>query len=553
MYRKWYRGLIRTSNSAKGYTYLSDVTKNLASVLVIAKFVQTNREKPYMLYSAFNNYVDLHEFIKATPPNERVFHEVALSSSNQKPRFDIDISLEDYIEFFGTSDSGDEFVCFGEWMKDVVIETAIAVLNMYGITLDVSRDFAVFTSHNDVKRSYHIVLCRLFHYGCEQAKEFYSMCMNSLANDVMREIYYEFVDPAAYNKNKSLRLLWSNKKTRVKAYEPTFMYHGAVYKQILTLYTEGMPISLYNKIVLAHSLITFTAECNRMPVFSNALTTTVRPDVELSDSVVSECIALIDKWNSKDIYERGEYDCGKIQMKRLIASYCIPCGKVHHTRPSFCHVVDDNLYHHCGKAKGYGTLISALTTVVSRLNHRLNVYRAKNGLDTSTYQHTIPNTVPQNEALLDDTSSTFTITYDADCIADTDLEFTYNDEVSQTVEYATLTADTQYVQRSVNIAPWKTRKCQIKDATMLVQHNNANAVISVPAEQLITICPTHVHQKVRIKPIRCATTNVKPIEVKYVATLSYVGSLRGKSVISSNAKVPSPQQSVSLLKRCKPI
>jgi rubrerythrin len=332
-----------------------------------------------MQYTSFNNYIELHEFIKETPRHERVFHEVALANNNQKPRFDIDISIEDYVKFFG---SDRQFVEFGEWMKDVVIETCIEVLRSYNIALEIDRDFAVFSSNSTTKRSYHIILNRFYHHGCEQAKEFYNKCLNCLVNEDTKKIFKTFVDDAAYNKNKSLRLLLSIKGTRVKNYERTFSYKGTQYTQVIDRLSTGkIDIGLQNKIILSVSLVTFTSDSSPMPSFPVALLSKQLRSAEIPDTVLKECFQILNVWNSNNVFEVSGTDDGKICLKRLKSSHCQICNRVHESFPSFCYIDDGCLMYHCGRAKATsGIQIAKLSTVMSGLDTRLRNYRTTKGL-----------------------------------------------------------------------------------------------------------------------------------------------------------------------------
>lgn len=383
-YRWWCGGLIRKSSDKTATKYLSDIPGALSGI-VVSKFVE-KEFRSYMLYTSFNDYVELYDYIKQAPDRERVFHEVALSGANQKPRFDIDISLDDYKEFYAVEQDNieDQLAVFGDWVKDLVIDAATAVLKSRSVHVDLSRDFSIYTSHGLHKRSYHIVMQNFSHRGCEQALEFYKLCGKSIANDKARDIYWKFVDGSAYNSNKSLRVLWCRKGDRTKVYQRTFNYKGSIYTQQHHLFVEGIPQSLYNKRVLAASLITFTAETSEMPLFPIEGARKCATS-DLSDADLAECTSLIETWNSKGVYLQGDCEEGKIQLRRLKPSHCTQCESTHDRRPGFCQVVDGELYFHCGKTgqRSLGVWLGSLTSHYTVTN-RLNDLRCARGLDPIT-------------------------------------------------------------------------------------------------------------------------------------------------------------------------
>lgn len=378
-FRWWHGCLIRNGRSKPRTTYLSDTPGALGGI-VVSKQVTTYNDT-FMRYTSFSSYVELYYFLKETPVAEKSFHEVALSSANQKPRFDIDISLEDYIAYFKTKDvTHEELAEFGEWVKDLVLETSIAVLEQYGICLSVEKDFFVFTSHSPIKRSYHIVMSNFMHRGCEQAGEFYRLCGNSLSSEKTRQIYWKFVDGGAYNKNKSLRILWCRKGERVKVHNKKFNYKGNEYTQTHHLLDGDMSLSLYNKRLLSISLITFTSGCSDMPLFP--IEDRCRYDSsDIPEAVLKECNSIISSWDTNNVFVQRYTDDGKIQMIRKKSSQCLECGSVHDKRPGFCTVSGNSLYFHCGKEGVRGVWIGRLNTVASPLDIRLNRLRQARGLD----------------------------------------------------------------------------------------------------------------------------------------------------------------------------
>lgn len=525
-YRWWYDRLVRNGRATPNTTYLSDMPGALGGIVVSKQVTLYN--STFMKYTSFPNYVELHYFLKNTPATEKMFHEVALSTSNQKPRFDIDISMEDYITYFNCSEqvSAEELADFGEWVKDLVVDTSIAVLKQYNVDIDVTRDFAIFTSHSSIKRSYHIVMCNLMHRGCEQAEEFYKLCGESISSHATRNIYWEFVDGGAYNKNKSLRILWCYKGDRVKVYNKTFTYKGKQYTHVHHLLSDDIPLSLYNKRLLSISLITFTSECNDMPLFPI-------PDKkcyessEIPDVVLKECTSIIAVWNTAGVYEQRGCEEGKIQMVRKKPSFCEECCKTHDSRPGFCSIVGNSLYLYCGKEGAGGVPIGTLKSIVSSLDIRLQKIRKARGLDGPIVESTPEKPQPKHTA-----EAVFVI--DGDTGIETDAYEAFHFEFQED--------DEDYVSDDVHPRPFAV----------------ANLVMTEPWKKWIPVVetpppPVKVQRQVRFRDRRQGlTTTKKTVQEPILEPQTAVNTLRGKTVASQKpAPVIVVQQAKSIRTRPK--
>ena len=385
---RWVTGLFKDASnkqSHKDRLYLTDIHPyNLLDHIIISRNkVFGGRE--IREYAAFRGFPDLFHYMKKIPLEERLFHEVTPEDSMQKPRFDIDIKINDYVSSSNLSDK--TFVEFGEMIKDMVISAVMTVTSNYGLHLDLTRDFMIFTAHGKEKRSYHIVLNRYYHHGHEQSRSFYDLCCQSL-KEHEKGLYKKYVDPIIYNKNASLRLVWCIKKSegeiREKKYCKTFNYRGKSYTHLIDYENT---IKLEQFAILANSLITFTCDADPMPIFP---VTKIEKNYdlaanrEISDIVYKACKNIIEKWDTNNNFEVGGCDKGVIQLYRNKGSYCSICTThnvygdglphIHEKYPSFCYINQNVLYWHCGKAKGIsgipiGYLDSSLNNVTYGKNN----------------------------------------------------------------------------------------------------------------------------------------------------------------------------------------
>jgi len=360
-------------------SYVSDMLSGDKSELIVSKvmFRTDNAEKDFRAYTVFSGYPEFYRYMERKPPEERLFHEVCPTNHKQKPKFDIDISLEAWEKEFSHVMPFPEL---GEYVKDMVIRSAIKVMMAWGISLSLERDFCIFTSHGSRKRSYHIILSRYYHFNSRQAREFYNLCSEIHTGELDSLLFSRFVDWRVYSANASMRIVWCMKdpnkiEPRVKEYCPQFCYEGKEYKHLLTSEVIESD-AMFNLQVLSHSLITFTEGRTCMPIFDVRGKGEDLSLKEISDETYQECKRLIEEWDVNGVYRvDGESD-GKIHLERQKSSMCELCRKPdpHDSMDGFCYIEDATLFWHCGRYKGWGKKISELTTVLSSIQLSVSAY-----------------------------------------------------------------------------------------------------------------------------------------------------------------------------------
>ena len=94
----WATGLYRRGGKLREKSvYLSDIapidSKYYIIIARVSSYKANNdtKQKDYREYRAFGTYPELFRFIESTEEAKRVYHELILENSRQKPRFDIDI------------------------------------------------------------------------------------------------------------------------------------------------------------------------------------------------------------------------------------------------------------------------------------------------------------------------------------------------------------------------------------------------------------------------------------------------------------------------------
>lgn len=151
-------------------------------------------------------------YIQETPERiDDLFSLIVLSDSppslyehvtdvKQKPRFDIDISDTEFME------NSDKYV-------SSVISEILKSLKSYGITHVVLEDIYIYTSHcpKGKKKSYHIIVDKVYHRNNREAKKFYGTVFQNLVSKGIDRLEDPFLDPAVYKKKQLFRLPWCEK------------------------------------------------------------------------------------------------------------------------------------------------------------------------------------------------------------------------------------------------------------------------------------------------------------------------------------------------------
>jgi hypothetical protein len=436
VYDRWYNGLFnkQTDKKTNKKIYLSDSVKNLENSLIVAKAVSFQSDTPfksginrhsktknnmnkqadeqtgkcvemntvnheYMTYKSFANYVELYKYIKKSEVEERLYHEITPENSKQKPRFDIDIKKDEYLEYFKEfrDNNGEQqllknFIMFGEYIKDLVITNACKVLVNLKINPDISKDFMVFESHGINKISYHIILNRYYQYGCKQSRAFYMACLEYCDTLEAKAIFNRFVDKSIYSKNKPLRIIWSVKcndtEYRVKKYTKEFKYRFRTISHYIPEIDTQESQDVARMTILFHSLITCTDEAEPLPILNtkdnNRYDSSTSELTDLEEKTYAICKEHIKKWDTSSVFDIGDYQGSKIHLIRLENTYCPICKRVHESNP-FCYIRDGNLYWHCGRAEGMIGVFIANISDGNNISHdnqlmeRIKNYRLANG------------------------------------------------------------------------------------------------------------------------------------------------------------------------------
>ena len=224
--------------------------------------------------------------------------------------------------------------------------------------LDINYDLKnimLFTSHNENKKSAHLVLDRLNVNNNNDAKEFYKQVIKYCPTTC------KYIDNAVYSQTQQFRLYQSSKigQNRIKQFIPSFMYKNKLIK-----YYIGY-IEHYNKLpntteedkefrkrfknikILSGSLINFI---NYPTInFDKKIIRDVIVRDEIKDDKINDVVNIIDV-KYKNVYTYDKICNGTIYIKRLMPSYCSICKRIHNSIDGYIFIKDTQYYLNCRRS-----------------------------------------------------------------------------------------------------------------------------------------------------------------------------------------------------------
>lgn len=345
------RGKSRRSRSLMDDYRLSQIDGKLVVVLT------TPQEK--RIYSLFDSYIEFAHYQDKFLPENRCFYEVVFGEFPQKPHFDIDIDQSE----IGTLDLDTLAV----EIRNKVIEKVGLVFQVYGIRLQLDRDVLIYSSHGATKRSFHVIINNYCHTDHKEARKLYDKVFEAMATELQYPMLGKWVDPAVYSPKQQFRIVGSQKhqSNRPKKFEPVWNYLG---QTINHRYIET-PESPNHEVILQleESLISHTSSCNVLPSLiepnqesltnqSNYLTDDISMD--LARRALQMCAerAKISVNDRKFPYQIRSVNGGIISLKRVRASNCQLCNKVHEHENPYIFIIEHQgvktVYFDCRRKPG---------------------------------------------------------------------------------------------------------------------------------------------------------------------------------------------------------
>jgi hypothetical protein len=315
------------------------------------------------IYSLFDSYIEFGHYQQKFPLDNRCFYEVIFGEFPQKPHFDIDIDQSD----IGTLDLD----TLALEIRDAVIRQISVIFQEYGITLHLDRDVLIYTSHSSTKRSFHLVINNYCHVDHKEARRLYDRVFEGVAKELAYPMLNKWIDPAVYSSKQQFRIVGSQKfkSNRPKKFESVWIYQG---QTIQHRYVEPAESPSHEYILqLEESLVSHTSSCNILPSLidpsqvpdettptNSLLYRTEDVSMDLARRALQMCAdkAGISIFDRKFPYQIRSINGGIISLKRVKASRCQICNKVHEHENPYIFIIESNgtrnVYFDCRRKPG---------------------------------------------------------------------------------------------------------------------------------------------------------------------------------------------------------
>lgn len=198
---KWYKYLIRQQDvKNKGMSLMENETIEKNNLIVCWK-------RQNIGFGKFNSYLDFVKYMLfETEKGNRCFYELISGSSAQKPYFDIEFYVSDSIIEPQELGPNNEFTLPTQ-QADESIEKLVNLIEEELPPLSTNRSHIfVFTSHKDLKRSYHIVV-EGFHFSDNKSNKLFSEKIRKR----MPEHWQNIIDTSMYKSSQQFRITGSCK------------------------------------------------------------------------------------------------------------------------------------------------------------------------------------------------------------------------------------------------------------------------------------------------------------------------------------------------------
>jgi len=328
----WYNYLVKQEDEKKRYLLSDTPPKNS---LIICHEIEKNHRK----YALFGSYLLFFNYIIERIDIEKFsFYEV-IGNTHQKPYFDFDINLDDNYELV-IKDAYDSINGTIEKIKELYPQIKDSNIQVYNSN-----------SISALKLSYHIIIDRFCFTSNRENKQFY--------NNVIRDLDIKYKpDNNLYSSLQNFRMYGSHKPEELEM--RTKKLDKDLNRWINPNRTDD--ITTFVQIYLA-SLITNTSYCS---ILSSQ-------DIEEYKSYINESLLNLEEISkSTEIfrnhlplpfpYEITKSYSNKIYYRRIYASYCEFCEKIHTRQGSYLSLTTKNkdIYYNCNNTPTKGKLIGSL-------------------------------------------------------------------------------------------------------------------------------------------------------------------------------------------------
>lgn len=290
----------------------------------------------YRRYTVFKNFAEFSQFFRECPDREKCFYEMMRQEDGRKPYFDIDLD-DMQLDY-----------------KSMIKEIQKIIFTMLGKDIR----FLVFDSSTADKKSFHIVIDKVYLQTYKELEVFFDRVRNQLSEE-----YKKYLDKSVYKTVQQFRMYKSHKYTKwniknlSRELSCNFTFPRNVRKEAAKF-----------NFILAASLVTNVGGCKVLSGFQPVIEEPVQLGKgNASEGDVEDVMKLFYKK-----YSYGDFsfhECKEtngnllIVLKRLNPTYCKLCDRVHENENPFITVIGDfrTATFYCRRREEkYGDLLGVL-------------------------------------------------------------------------------------------------------------------------------------------------------------------------------------------------
>lgn len=325
--------------------------------------------KSRLFFALFKSYIEFYEYYKRAYKTP-YFYEVILGKHQQKPKFDIDIKVDDIIALTPNTITNEDI----ETLTDMFVQTIISsiihiIVTTSNITEQQIREkIMIFTSHSKIKRSFHIVVDGFYHdshdniFPNQEAKSFCEkVCEHIITLPPIYSIeckdLIKFIDKSVYNSTQQFRTFMSCKidTIRYKVFHDNYnKFRDIPYKFSSNDLTPEIKLLE----ILQNSLISkINNGCIPLPYYKNNCDTKIRNpflDALMTDVFVEQCMDRLSLAMPNHPFTLISYEANIIGLRRLRPSWCPCCKITHENNGSILRITNNKIYWDCRRREYHG-------------------------------------------------------------------------------------------------------------------------------------------------------------------------------------------------------
>lgn len=291
------------------------------------------------LYSLFDSHQTFLDYQNALKEPDRNFFEVILGHFAQKSHFDLDIPID-------AVPIGTDLLVEANKLLGNLIMQIVEEYRLLGISIDISKDILVFSSHTQQgiqqgiqqgtsnakasKCSYHVIVNNYYHSDNKQAGLFYKAVITALNKKCTK--LTNCIDSSVYKTVQQFRLVGSQKADS-----------GRVKRLIKSIDIDGKEYKLNQSIAFSDTLVVANvSKCKQMvPDIldgKDAKNSKVKYDGDISNELVEQALKIVKEQGVAKGLMFDKCEGSFIILKRVNPSKCYICKRIHEHENSFLSV-----------------------------------------------------------------------------------------------------------------------------------------------------------------------------------------------------------------------